>query len=93
MRYLKNVVLLPLTLSSCLATATLANAAELDLKFAGSLEFSDTGTLFVGDNYNGAIYAFDMTAADVPESIMPVNGHRRKNSGHIGSIPKCRSHQ
>jgi len=62
MRYLKNVVLLPLTLSSCLVTATLANAAELDLKFAGSLEFSDTGTLFVGDNYNGAIYAFDMTA-------------------------------
>ncbi len=73
MRYLKNVVLLPLTLSSCLVTATLANAAELDLKFAGSLEFSDTGTLFVGDNYNGAIYAFDMTAADAPESIMPVN--------------------
>ena len=38
---------------------------ELDLKFAGALEFSDEGTLFVGDNYNGAIYAFDMVADDM----------------------------
>ncbi len=36
----------------------------LDIKFAGALEFADDGTLFVGDNYNGAIYAFEM----------PVNG-------------------
>ncbi|MEM7126775.1 MAG: hypothetical protein AAF702_10645 [Chloroflexota bacterium] len=38
---------------------------ELDLKFAGALEFSDEGTLFVGDNYNGAIYAFEMDADDM----------------------------
>lgn len=54
-------------------TATSAQESALDLKFAGVLEFSDAGTLFVGDNYNGAIYAFDMTAATAPENVMPVN--------------------
>lgn len=44
----------------------------LDLSFAGALEFSDTGTLFVGDNYNGAIYAFDMTDGSAPAQINPV---------------------
>ena len=39
----------------------LANQPTLDLKFAGALEFTEDGTLFVGDNYNGAIYAFDIT--------------------------------
>lgn len=50
-----------------------AQAAQLDLKFAGALEFSDTGTLFVGDNYNGAIYAFDVTGASAPDNVVPVN--------------------
>lgn len=50
-----------------------AQAAQLDLKFAGALEFSDTGTLFVGDNYNGAIYAFDVTGANAPDNVVPVN--------------------
>jgi hypothetical protein len=36
-------------------TAVVAQNATLDLKFAGALEFSDTGTLFVGDNYSGTI--------------------------------------
>lgn len=44
---------------------------ELDIKFAGALEFADDGTLFVGDNYNGAIYAFEMPANPGPEQIMP----------------------
>lgn len=50
-----------------------AQAMDLDLKFAGALEFSDEGTLFVGDNYSGAIYAFDMTAAAAPETVNPVS--------------------
>ena len=32
---------------------------SLDMKFAGALTFSDDGVLFVGDNHNGAIYAFE----------------------------------
>ena len=48
-----------------------ADNKELDLKFAGALEFSDEGTLFVGDNYNGAIYAFDMVADSASGEVVP----------------------
>lgn len=44
---------------------------DLDIKFAGALEFAEDGTLFVGDNYNGAVYAFEMPAESGPEQIMP----------------------
>ncbi len=54
-------------------TAAAAQTATLDLNFAGALEFSDTGTLFVGDNYNGAIYAFDMADGAAPDGVVPVN--------------------
>ena len=47
-----------------LGTAALAET-DLDIKFAGALEFSEDGALFVGDNHNGAIYAFDVPA-DAP---------------------------
>lgn len=57
----------------CIATNAWAQGDPLDLSFAGALEFSETGTLFVGDNYNAAIYAFDMSSASAPEQIMPVN--------------------
>ncbi|WP_420861890.1 hypothetical protein [Algirhabdus cladophorae] len=62
-----------LALTAGLATSALAQDSKLDLKFAGALEFSDTGTLFVGDNYNGAIYAFDMTGGTAPDQVVPVN--------------------
>lgn len=45
---------------------------ELDLKFAGALEFTDKGTLFVGDNQNGSIYAFDMSADSAPSEVKPI---------------------
>jgi len=32
------------------------------MRFAGALTFADDGTLFVGDNHNGAIYAFEIPA-------------------------------
>ena len=35
---------------------------SLDIKFAGALTFSEDGVLFVGDNHNGAIYAFEIPA-------------------------------
>lgn len=53
-----------------IGTAALAET-DLDIKFAGALEFTENGTLFVGDNYNGAIYAFEMPADAGPEQIMP----------------------
>lgn len=62
-----------MALAAGLATSAVAQDAALDIKFAGALEFSDTGTLFVGDNYNGAIYAFDMTGATAPDQVVPVN--------------------
>ena len=67
----KKTALATLILATSFATA--AHAAKPDMKFAGALEFSDTGTLFVGDNYNGAIYAFDMTGDSAPEKVAPVN--------------------
>lgn len=60
---------------SLAAALTMGAAAmadtSLDIKFAGALEFADDGTLFVGDNYNGAIYAFEMPAEAGPDQIMP----------------------
>lgn len=50
-----------------------ASDTALDLKFAGALEFSDEGTLFVGDNYNGAIYAFDMKNAELAADVKPIS--------------------
>ncbi len=50
----KKTALATLILAAGTAATTLQAAAP-DLKFAGALEFSDIGTLFVGDNYNGAI--------------------------------------
>jgi hypothetical protein len=69
----KKTTLTSLALATTLATGAFAQDAQLDLRFAGALEFSDTGTLFVGDNYNGAIYAFDMTGGAAPEQVAPVN--------------------
>ncbi|MDD9977447.1 MAG: hypothetical protein OXQ30_06865 [Boseongicola sp.] len=54
------------TLATALAVGTAALAeTDLDIKFAGALEFSEDGTLFVGDNLNGAIYAFGLSS-DAP---------------------------
>ena len=60
-----------LSLAAALTISAAAFAdTSLDIKFAGALEFAD-GTLFVGDNYNGAIYAFEMPAEAGPEQILP----------------------
>ncbi len=60
-------------LSSIVPATVFAQDSQLDLKFAGALEFSEAGTLFVGDNYNGAIYALDMTGGNAPDQVKPVN--------------------
>lgn len=70
---LRKTGLAAVALTVGLTTSAFAQDAQLDLKFAGALEFSDTGTLFVGDNYNGAIYAFDMTDGTAPGQVAPVN--------------------
>lgn len=62
-----------IALTTSLVTASMAQDTKLDLKFAGALEFSDTGTLFVGDNYNGSIYAFDFEGGNALDKVAPVN--------------------
>lgn len=69
----KKTALASFLCATALATAAFAEDTKLDLKFAGALEFSDTGTLFVGDNYNGAVYAFDMRGGAAPGQVAPVN--------------------
>ncbi len=50
---------------------TAADHPPVDMAFAGALTFSDEGTLFVGDNHNGAVYAFDLPEGDEPEQTVP----------------------
>jgi len=69
----KATALSTIALVASLATSLPAQTAALDLQFAGALEFSDAGTLFVGDNHSGAIYAFDMTNGVAPAQVAPVN--------------------
>lgn len=73
MNDLKKVAMASLIALLPLGMPVASNAAGPDLQFAGALEFSDNGTLFVGDNYGGAIFAFDMTSAAAPAQIAPVN--------------------
>lgn len=70
-RALTVITLSTVVIVACIATTV---RAEIDTpRFAGALEFSDDGTLFLGDNYAGAIYAFDLTAAIAPAQVNPVN--------------------
>jgi len=70
---IKNLIC-AVTLSLGISPALgLAQDALLDLKFAGALAFSDSGVLFVGDNYNGAIYAMDLSGGTAPDQVKPVN--------------------
>ena len=58
---------------NCVALAMLAPAAALaDIQFAGALEFSDEGVLFVGDNHAGAIHAIALDTGEAPAAIAPV---------------------
>lgn len=66
----KTSVTVSLVAALTISTAAFADT-NLDIKFAGALEFAEDGTLFVGDNYNGAIYAFEMPSEAGSEQIMP----------------------
>ncbi len=44
---------------------------SLDMSFAGALTFSENGILFVGDNHNGAIYAFEIPGQENPRQTVP----------------------
>lgn len=59
-----------LTLFSATAQA---GDSQLDIKFAGALEFSGTGVLFVGDKYSGAIYAFETPTGPTVSNVAPVS--------------------
>lgn len=60
------------TLLAALIIGTGAIAdTDLDIKFSGALEFAKDGTFFVGDNHNGAIYAFEIPADASEGQIMP----------------------
>ncbi len=73
MKTIDKTTFASLAFATAMASSALAQDAALDMKFAGALEFSDDGTLFVGDNYNGAIYAFDITGIQAPAQVAPVN--------------------
>ena len=47
------------------------NTDTADVKFAGALTFSDEGTLFVGDNHSGAIYAFEIPGDEISGQTEP----------------------
>jgi hypothetical protein len=55
------------------SSAASADSSEpsVDMKFAGALTFSDDGILFVGDNHNGAIYAFEIPGLENPDQTVP----------------------
>lgn len=46
---------------------------SVDMRFAGALTFSDEGVLFVGDNHNGAIYAFEIPGEEPSGQTVPVS--------------------
>lgn len=69
----KNVMAAALLALLQSGAAAVAEDAAPDLRFAGALEFADDGTLFVGDNYGGAIFAFAMPDKTAPAQIVPVN--------------------
>lgn len=49
------------------------NLIAQEIESAGALEFSPTGTLFVGDNIGGAIYAFEVDKGKAPSKPTPIN--------------------
>lgn len=55
------------------STVAIADEGQHALKFAGALEFSPEGTLFVGDNYNGAIFSFDFSGQPSPEQVEQIS--------------------
>ncbi len=60
-----------LMISASVGSIAIANEDQLDIKFAGALEFADDGTLFVGDNHNGAIYAFKVPGDVSDTQVVP----------------------
>ncbi|MBX2803636.1 MAG: hypothetical protein KTR31_38515 [Myxococcales bacterium] len=63
-----------------------AMAGSLDLQFAGALEFATDGTLFVGDNHRGAIYAFELPEEEKPERPRRARRQREEAKTTPGSI-------
>ncbi len=49
------------------------NGMSQQISSAGAIEFSPTGTLFVGDNISGAIYAFEIENGEAPSKPTPIN--------------------
>ena len=61
MKTIDKTTFASLAFATAMASSALAQDAELDMKFAGALEFSNDGTLFVGDNFT--VYSFSLTPA------------------------------
>jgi len=60
-----------LMIGAAAITGASANEPSLDIRFAGALEFADDGTLFVGDNYSGAVFAFEVPAERPKAQVSP----------------------
>ena len=67
-------------------TTTSDQPTDLDLQFAGALAFAPDGTLFVGDNHGGAIYAFEIPAqkSDVQIESSSIRNIDRKIAEILG---------
>ena len=56
-----------------LSLAVLTVNAQQSVKFLGTMEFSDAGVLFVGDNLSGAIHAIDLSTESRSKEAFEVN--------------------
>jgi hypothetical protein len=64
---------LTLTVVMMVALTISSNLIAQQIQSAGTLEFSPTGILFVGDNIGGAIYAFEMEKSEAPKEPTPIS--------------------
>lgn len=73
MSHFKSLALATSAIVSLMAAPLYADTGTPDLKFAGALEFADDGTLFVGDNYSGAIFALQLGQSAATADVAPVS--------------------
>ncbi|MEM9341179.1 MAG: hypothetical protein AAGA66_20770 [Bacteroidota bacterium] len=62
-----------LTLFLAFSVSGQSKRGKPDIKSIGTLEFSETGTLFIGDSYGGVVYAIDLEDDEKSENAKGVS--------------------
>ncbi|MEM8568117.1 MAG: hypothetical protein AAGF85_16770 [Bacteroidota bacterium] len=62
-----------LTLFLAISVSGQSKRGKPDIKSIGTLEFSETGTLFIGDSYGGVVYAIDLEDDEKSENAKGVS--------------------